>query len=144
MSSFSLFSDDDDLKRDAATTPLLDTLTITKEPSQEEAVVVGSPEVPPKKSTSVRASKHLHKAGAASTSLEVPRPTASSDNVSNAFCTRFFRCLILFSHTFVLQTLMQKKFSLGAECVGFQETARASQCMSIFVRVAPTCSCAFP
>jgi hypothetical protein len=72
MPSFSLSSYDDDLKRNAAAAPLLDTLTITKEPSQEEFVVVKSPEVPPQKSTSVRASKRLKKAGAASTSLEVP------------------------------------------------------------------------
>jgi hypothetical protein len=90
MPSFSLFSDDDDPKRDAAAAPLLDTLTITKEPSREEAVVVRSPEVPPKKSTFVHASKRLKKVGAASTSLEVPRPAASLDNVSNAFCTHFF------------------------------------------------------
>jgi hypothetical protein len=97
MPSFFLLSDDDDPKKGAAAAPLLDTLTITKEPSQEEAVVVKSPEVPPKKSTPVHASKRLKRAGTASTSLEVPRPVASSDNVSNASCTRFFCCLI-FSH----------------------------------------------
>jgi hypothetical protein len=43
----SLLSDDDDPKRDAAATPLLDTLIITKVPSQEEAMVVKSSEVPP-------------------------------------------------------------------------------------------------
>jgi hypothetical protein len=43
----SLLSGDDDPKRDAAAAPLLDTLTITKVPSQEEAMVVKSPEVPP-------------------------------------------------------------------------------------------------
>jgi hypothetical protein len=85
-----LLSDDDDPKRDAAVPPLLDTLIITKAPSQEEAVVVKSPEVPPKKSTLVRASKHLKKAVALSTSLEVPRPTASLENVSNASYTHFF------------------------------------------------------
>jgi hypothetical protein len=37
----------------------LETLIITKAPSQEEAVVVKSLEVPPKKSTHVRASKRL-------------------------------------------------------------------------------------
>jgi hypothetical protein len=84
------FSDDDDPKRDAAAAPLLDTLIITKASSQEEAVVVKSPEVPPKKSTHVCASKCLKKAGAASTSLKVPRPAASSENVSNASYTHFF------------------------------------------------------
>jgi hypothetical protein len=86
----SLLSDDDDPKRDAAAATLLDTLIITKASSQEEVVVVKSPEVPSKKSTPVRASKHVKKAGAASTSLEVPRLAASSENVSNASYTRFF------------------------------------------------------
>jgi hypothetical protein len=91
----SLLNDDDDPKRDVAAAPILDTLIITKASSQKEAVVVKSPEVPPKKSTPVRASKRLKKAVAASTSLEVPRPAASSENVSNASHTqKFFRCLI--------------------------------------------------
>jgi hypothetical protein len=78
----SLLSDDDDPKRDAAAAPLLDTLTVTKAPSQEEAMVVKSPEVPPKKSTSARASKCLKRAVAVGTSLEAHRPMASSDDVS--------------------------------------------------------------
>jgi hypothetical protein len=40
---FSLLSDDYDPKRYAAAAPLLDTLIITKVPSQEEAMVVKSP-----------------------------------------------------------------------------------------------------
>jgi hypothetical protein len=42
----SLLSDDDDPKRGAVAAPLLDTLIITKVPSQEKVVVVKSPEVP--------------------------------------------------------------------------------------------------
>jgi hypothetical protein len=79
------FSDDDDPKRDAAAAPLLDTVIITKAPFREEAVVVKSPEVPPKKSTHVRASKRLKKIVAVGTSLETNRPAASSDDVSTAF-----------------------------------------------------------
>jgi hypothetical protein len=90
----SLLSDDDDPKRDAAAAPLLDTLTITKAPSQEEAMVVKSPEVPPKESTPACASKHLKKVVAVGTSLEAHRPVASSDDVSIASCSRFFHCLI--------------------------------------------------
>jgi hypothetical protein len=90
----SLLSDDDDPKRDAATAPLLDTWTTTKAPSQEKAVVVKSPEVPPKKSTPSRASKRLKKTVAVGTSLEAHRPPASSDDVSIASCSRFFHCLI--------------------------------------------------
>jgi hypothetical protein len=63
MPSFSLLSDDDDPKKDATAVPLLDTLTITKAPFQEEAMVVKLPEVPPKKSSHVRASKCLKRAG---------------------------------------------------------------------------------
>jgi hypothetical protein len=86
----SLLSDDDDPKRGAAAASLLDTLIITKAPFQEEAVVVKSPEVPPKKSTPARASKHLKKAVAVGATLEAHRPTASSDDVSIAYCSRFF------------------------------------------------------
>jgi hypothetical protein len=110
MPNFSLFSDDDDPKRDTAAAPLLDTLTITKEPSREEAVVVRSPKVPPQKSTSVRASKRLKKAGTASTSLEVHRPVASSDNVSNAFRACFFvACFFL---TYFFSAVFDAKISL--------------------------------
>jgi hypothetical protein len=126
-----LLSDDDDPKNDAAAASLFDTLTVSKEPSQEEVVVVKSSIVPPAKSTLARPTKHLKKVATVSTSLEVHRPGASSDNVSSASCTRFFSLLYLFSHTFVLQTLMQKFLSLGVECVGFQETAQASQGMSV-------------
>jgi hypothetical protein len=87
MLSFSLLSEDDAPKKDAAAAPLFDTLTISKEPSQEEAMVVKSSEVPPKKSTHVCASKRLKRAGTMSTSLEVYRPAASLDNVSSASCT---------------------------------------------------------
>jgi hypothetical protein len=66
----SLLSDDDDPKRDTAAAPLLDTLIVTKAPSQEDAMVVKSPEAPAKKGTPARASKHLKKAVAVGTSLE--------------------------------------------------------------------------
>jgi hypothetical protein len=52
---YSFLSDDDDPKRDAAAAPLLDTLIITKAPSQADAMVVKSPKAPPKKSTLMRA-----------------------------------------------------------------------------------------
>jgi hypothetical protein len=90
----SLLSDNDEPKRGAVAAPLLDTLIITKAPSQEEAVVVKSPEVPPKKSTPIHASKRLKKTVAVSASLEAHRPAASSDDVSTAYCSRFFHCLI--------------------------------------------------
>jgi hypothetical protein len=80
---------------------------------------VGVSQVPPAKSTPPRASKRLKKAATVSTSLEVHRPAAFSDNVSSASCNQFFLLIYLFLHTFVLQTLMQKFLSLGAECVGF-------------------------
>jgi hypothetical protein len=50
-------------------------------------VVVKSSTVPPAKSTPTRASKCLKKAATMSTSIEVHRPAASSDNVSSASCT---------------------------------------------------------
>jgi hypothetical protein len=95
-SKYFLLSDNDDLKKDVVAAPLFDALTISKEPSQEEVVVVKSSTVPPAKSTPARASKHLKKAATVSTSLEVHRPAASSDNVSSASCTRFFLLLYLY------------------------------------------------
>jgi hypothetical protein len=86
----SLLSDDDDPKRGPAAAPLLDTLIITKAPFQEEAVVVKSREVPPKKSTPAHASKRLKKAVAVGASLEAHRPAASSGDVSIAYFSRFF------------------------------------------------------
>jgi hypothetical protein len=47
----------------------------------------------------------------------------------------------LFSCNFFLQTLMQKFLSLGAECVRIQESADASQGMSIVIY---RCSFVFP
>jgi hypothetical protein len=92
-----LLRDDDDPKKDATAAPLLDALTISKEPSQEETVVLKSSTVPPAKSTPTHPSKRLKKAATVSTSLEAHRPAASSDDVSIASCTQFFHFLI-FSH----------------------------------------------
>jgi hypothetical protein len=53
----------------------------------------------------------------------------------------------LFSCNFFLQTLMQKFLSLGAECVRIQESADASQGMSIVIRgflLLYPCSFVFP
>jgi hypothetical protein len=122
----SLFSDDDDPKRDAATAPLLDILTVAKMPSQEAAMVVKSPEAPAKKGTPARASKHLKKAAGVGTSLETHRPVASPDDVSIASYSRLFYCLDFSSHAFVWQILMKKFLSLGTKCVEFLKTARAS------------------
>jgi hypothetical protein len=66
----------------------------------------------------------------ATTSLEVHRPSASSDNVSNSSCTQLF-CSRPFLIQLFLYTLMQKFLSLGAECIGIQESADASQGMPI-------------
>jgi hypothetical protein len=122
----SLLSDDDDSKRDAATTPLLDTLTSAKTPSQVDAAVVKLPEAPAKKGTPACASKHLKKAAAVGTSLETHRPVASPDDVSIASCSRLFYCLDFSSLAFVWQILMKKFISLGTECVEFLKTARAT------------------
>jgi hypothetical protein len=137
----SLLSDADDPKRDAAAAPLLGTLTITKAPSQEDAMVVKSLEAPTKKGTPARASKRLKKAVAVGTSLEAHRPVASSDDMSIASCNRFFHCLNFPSHAFVWQNLMQKFLSLGTECVEFLKTDRASQGMPILCYVFYLFSC---
>jgi hypothetical protein len=76
-----LFSDNEDLKKCAATSPIVDAPVIDEPPSQEAAVVPKSLEVATKKAGS-RASKRLKKVSAASTSLDTPRPVISPDDVS--------------------------------------------------------------
>jgi hypothetical protein len=78
----SLFSDNENPKRDPATTPLVDAPAVDEPPSQEAVVVVKSPEAPAKKGTSSRASKCLKKAPVASTFLDTHRPVGSTDDVS--------------------------------------------------------------
>jgi hypothetical protein len=127
-----LLSDDDILKKDAAAAPLFNASTTPKGHPQEEAAVVKSSAVLPKKSTPAPASKRPKRAAAVTTSLEVHQPTAPSDNVSSSSCTRLF-CFLIFSHIILFCRLMQKFLSLGAECVRIQETANASQGMSIVI-----------
>jgi hypothetical protein len=129
----SLPSDDNDPKRDAATAPLLDTLAVTKAPSQEAAMVVKSPEAHAKKGTPARASKWLKKATAAGASLDTHRLVASPDDVSIASYGLLFFCLNFSSHAFLWQILMKKFLSLGTECVEFLKAAQASQGMPVFV-----------
>jgi hypothetical protein len=65
------FSDNEDLKKYAATALVIDTPVVDEPPSQEAAVVPKSPEAATKKA-GFCASKRLKKASAASTSLDAP------------------------------------------------------------------------
>jgi hypothetical protein len=98
---FAFSSDDEGLKRGAATASLVDTFAANEPPSQEAAAVVKLPEAPVKKGTSSRASKHLKKATAVSTSLDTHRPVGSPDDVSTAYCGLLFFCLNFSSHAFL-------------------------------------------
>jgi hypothetical protein len=91
----SLFSDNENLKRDAATASLIDTPVANELPSQEAAMVVKSPEAPVKKGNSC-ASKRLKKAAVASTSLDSHRLVGSADDVTTASCGLLFLLLELF------------------------------------------------
>jgi hypothetical protein len=91
----SLFSENEDPKRDAATAPLVNTPTANEQPSQEAAMVVKLPKAPPKKGNS-HASKRLKKAAVASTSLDTHRPVGAADDVSIASCGLLFLLLELF------------------------------------------------
>jgi hypothetical protein len=92
----SLFSDDEDPKRDAATASLVDTSAVNELPSQEAAMVVKSPEAPVKKGTSYLASKRLKKAMVVSASLDTHRLVGSPDDVSTASCGLLFLLLEFF------------------------------------------------
>jgi hypothetical protein len=130
-----LLSDNDNPKKDAAAACLLGSSTTSKGHPQEQAVVAKSPPVPPKKISSAPAPvpKRPKRVTAMTISLEVHRPTTSSDNVSVASCTRLFLFVNIFLILLFLQTLIQKFLSLGNECVKIQETADASQGMFIII-----------
>jgi hypothetical protein len=85
MDFCSLFSDNENPRKDAATAPLVDAPVADELPSQEAVVVAKSLEAAVQKSTSSRASKCLKKAPMASTSLDTHRPVSSTDDVSTAF-----------------------------------------------------------
>jgi hypothetical protein len=93
----SLFSDNENPRKDAATAPLVDAPAIDEPPSQEAAMVAKSPEATVKKGAPSRASKHLKKAPIASTSFDTQRPVGSADDVSTAFFVAYsFYCFELF------------------------------------------------
>jgi hypothetical protein len=81
-----LCSDNENLKKDAATTPPVGA-TAADEPSlQEAALVVKSPKAPVKRVSSTRGSKRLKKLTDAGVSLDAHRSTSSSDDVSTNAC----------------------------------------------------------
>jgi hypothetical protein len=76
-----LHSDNENPKKDAATTPSIEA-TAADEPSlQEAAPVAKSPKAPVKKVVSTRGSKHLKKSIDVGASLDTHRSTSSSDDV---------------------------------------------------------------
>jgi hypothetical protein len=93
-----LFSDEEDPKRFAATTPTTDTLAVDEPPSQEVDPVVKSPKAPRapiKKIVATRGSKRVKKSTDAGASLETHRSTSSSDDVRvDAGIFAFVSCLI--------------------------------------------------
>jgi hypothetical protein len=100
-----LRSDNTNLKRDTATAS-------NEPPSQEAGAVVQSPEAHVKKGNP-RASKHLKKAAAASTSLDTHRPVISANDVSTASCGLFFYCLNFSSHVFLFTDFDEEIRLLG-------------------------------
>jgi hypothetical protein len=79
-----LRSDNEDPKRDAATTPSAETMAAEEPSLQEVDPVVKSPKaqkVPVKKVVATRGSKRLKKSTDAGASLEAHRSTSSSDDV---------------------------------------------------------------
>jgi hypothetical protein len=100
------FSDDEDRKKFAATAPATDAPIVDEPPSQEAAVVPKSPQAAAKKVGS-RASKHLKKVSAASTSFDAPLPVIPTDDLT----TIYFCCLLALncsSHTLPLIDFAEK------------------------------------
>jgi hypothetical protein len=88
----SLFSDEENLKEDAAAAPLADAPAADEVPTQEATAVAKSPEAAVKKAAS-RSSKSLKRASVACTSLDAHRPMSSADDVSTNFCGLLFLLL---------------------------------------------------
>jgi hypothetical protein len=101
----SLFSDNENQRKDAATAPLVDAPATDEPPSQEAAMVPKSLETTVKKGTSSCASKRLKKALVASTSLNNHRPVGSADDVSTTFCGFLFLLFELFFSCFPFDRL---------------------------------------
>jgi hypothetical protein len=137
----SLFSDDEDPKRDAITACLVDTSAANEPPSQEAAMVVKSPEAPVKRGTSSRASKRLKKVTVASASLNTHRPV---DDVSTASCGLLFLLLELFFSCLPLTDSDKKFVPLGTKCVEFLKAAQASRGKLFVMLCLLPVSCVFP
>jgi hypothetical protein len=90
MSNDFFFSDNDAPRKDAATIPPFGFSAAPEVLSQEEAVVIKPSPVSPKKKVTAPPSKRQKRGAAVAISLEVHRPSSSSDNVSSAAYTRFF------------------------------------------------------
>jgi hypothetical protein len=81
------FSDDDKLKGDAAIVPPFGFSAAPEVRSQEEAIVVEPSPVSPKKKATAPPSKCQKRGAVATASLEIHRPSSSSENVSSAAYT---------------------------------------------------------
>jgi hypothetical protein len=78
-----LYSDNEDPKRDAATTPSAEVVAADEPSLQEATPVVKSPRAPVKRVASTRGSKRVKKSTDASASLDAHRSTSSSEDVRN-------------------------------------------------------------
>jgi hypothetical protein len=84
MSNDFFFSDDDKLRKDAATIPPFGFLATPEGQSQEETMVIKPSPVPAKKKATRPPSKRQKRGTVVTTSLEVHQSAASPDNVSIA------------------------------------------------------------
>jgi hypothetical protein len=112
-------------------TPPPATSSASKRRSQEESMVVKPSSGLQKKIASAQPLKRQRKAAAvAAVSLEVHKPSSSSDHVSVTFCTRpcyFLNSGVLTYTACAQQPLMQRFIYLGTNCVKIQETTDASK-----------------
>jgi hypothetical protein len=87
MSNDFFFSDDDVPKKNAATIPPFGFSAAPEVYSQEDATVVKPSLISPKKEATAPPSKRQKRGAAMTASLEVHRPSSSSNNVSSAAYT---------------------------------------------------------
>jgi hypothetical protein len=145
-----LCSNDEDLKRDAATAPSAENITSDEPPVQEVEPVVKSPKAPRapiKKVPVARSTKRSKKSKGADISLEPHESRSSPDDVRCNF-SLFAFCSLRDRYACVLfpwQILMKKFVTLGTECAEYLKAAKASKgsFLSFTLLVSSTFLCFF-
>jgi hypothetical protein len=109
-----LHNDNENPKKDAATTPSVEAMAVDEPSLQETAPVVKSSKTPVKKVVSTRGSKRLKKSTDTSAALETHRSTSSSDDVRvDPGIFAFVPCVIFILTCFIFTDLDEEICCFG-------------------------------